>query len=213
MPRDQATSRKVADALYCHTRRAVQSSGLPVLAIDDAQQRGGSFGARLANAFADAFAAGYEHVIAVGGDCPRLHEVDWPLVAAQLNDGNPVLGPTSDARGAYLIGLSRTQFDRETFAALPWQSPNLFGALADHLAHCSGRSPVRLAARSDVNNPHDLRMLVNEASAAVTALVKQLRMALGRTTPAARRVGQPMLATVAHIPSCRAPPVERAVLS
>ncbi len=213
VPRDRATNRRVADALYRHARRAVQSSGLPVLAVDDAQQRGESFGARLANAFMDAFAAGYEHVIAVGSDCPHLHTVDWPAVASQLGDGTPVVGPTSDAHGAYLIGLSRAQFDPHAFAALPWQSPGLLDALMDHLANCSGQSPARLAARSDVNDPRDLRGLVRAASAHLTGLVEQLRTALGHITPDARRAERLAAAGVAHRPSSRAPPVGRAVLS
>jgi len=213
VPRDRATNRKVADALYRHTRRAAQASGLPVLEISDAQQRGDGFGARLANAFADAFAAGYEHVIAVGSDCPRLHEVDWQAVATQLGDGTPVLGPTSDAYGAYLIGLSRAQYDPETFAALPWQSPGLLDALTDHLMKGAGQPLARLAARGDVNDPQDLWTLVRATSSPLTALVEQLRTALGHTaacTPPAKRLAS---ADVTHISPSRAPPVRRTVRS
>ena len=208
MPRDQATSRKVANALYRHTRRTVQASGLPVFEVNDVQQRGDSFGARLANAFADAFAAGYEHIIAVGSDCPRLHEVDWQSVAAQLNDGVPVLGPTSDTHGAYLIGLSRAQFDHEAFAALPWQSPDLLDTLADHLIGRAGQSPARLAAREDINNPRDLWALVHVAVSHLRALIARLRDALGYTVAYPPPVGRIASVDRAHIPSSRAPPAE-----
>jgi len=69
---DYAQSRRVAAAFYDHARRAVADSGLPTIEVNGAQQRGRNFGARLANAVADAFAAGYEHVIAVGNDAEAM---------------------------------------------------------------------------------------------------------------------------------------------
>jgi hypothetical protein len=73
---DYAKNRQVAEAFYEHARQAATDSDFPVLEVNGPQQRGDTFGARLANAFADAFAAGYDRVIAVGNDCPTLHEVD-----------------------------------------------------------------------------------------------------------------------------------------
>ena len=175
---DRAKTQSVADALYRHTLQAGRASGLPVLEVTDAQQRGSDFGTRLANAFADAFAAGYAHVIAVGSDCPRLHEVDWDAVTGQLERGAPVLGPTADGHGAYLIGLSHAQFRRDTFAGLPWQSPDLLGALTQHLRRAAG-SPHLLAARRDVNTPADLAALLAAPAPGLAALVRWLRCILG----------------------------------
>ena len=182
MRRDYAKHRGVAEALYRHTRRAVHDSGLPVLEATDARQRGRGFAARFANAVADAFAQGYEHVVAVGSDCPRLHEVDWAGVAEQLGEGAPVLGPTPGRDGAYLIGLSREQFERDAFEALPWTTPALFSALARHLEAQAGTAPVLLAARDDVNGPGDLLALVRRRSGVPTALRARLRRILGSPT-------------------------------
>jgi len=90
---DYTKNRQVAEAFYEHTRQAVEESAFPVLDVNGAQQRGDDFGTRLANAFTDAFAQGYERVIAVGSDCPRLHEVDWQAAAGRLCAGVPVMGP------------------------------------------------------------------------------------------------------------------------
>ena len=176
---DYAQSRRVAAAFYDHARRAVADSGLPVIEVNSAQQRGRNFGVRLANAVADAFAAGYEHVIAVGNDCPTLHEVDWAAVTEQLEAGRPVLGPTSGHDGAYLIGLSRDQFEHAAFAALPWTTDRLFPALHRHLVAASGAAPVRLAVRDDVNEPAELRALLRRNRAGV--LAARLRRVLGST--------------------------------
>lgn len=177
--RDYAKNRQVAEALYEHTRQAVAESSFPVLEVTDARQRGDSFGARLANAFACAFAAGYDRVIAVGSDCPTLHEVDWQVVADRLDGDAPVLGPTPDQQGAYLIGLTRAQFDRQAFATLPWKSSALFSALSRHLAERAGTEPVRLAPRDDVNGHRDLVALLRHPTSPPRALVVRLRRALG----------------------------------
>lgn len=185
MRQDIAKNREVAEAFYRHTREVVADSGFPVLEVNGTQQRGSDFGTRLANAVADAFAQGYERVIAVGSDCPRLHEVDWAAVADLLDEGTPVLGPTSDRDGTYLIGLRRSQFDKDAFAALPWQSSALFPALTQHLAAQAGGAPALLAPRDDVNGPGDLAALLRSPGASPRGLVEQLRSVLGPTSPVA----------------------------
>ncbi len=177
--KDFAKNRAAAQILYRHTLEGARASGLPVLEVTDDRQRGADFGARLANAFADAFAQGYEHVIAVGSDCPRLHEVDWDAVAAQVAIGTPVVGPTSDQRGAYLIGLRRAQFRREAFAGLPWQSPDLLTALVRHLTHCSQAAPALLPPRRDVNGPQELQSLIRTAAPDLQGLADRLGRVLG----------------------------------
>jgi glycosyltransferase A (GT-A) superfamily protein (DUF2064 family) len=178
---DLATHREVAETFYQHTRQSVEESGLPVLEVTDAQQRGDGFGPRLANAVADAFAEGYEQVIVVGSDCPTLHEVDWSAVTEQVTTGTPVLGPTSDGKGAYLIGLRREHFVRESFEALPWQTPELLSALTHHLATQSGTSPTLLSARHDVNGHRELLSLLRTSTTLPTDLAAQLRRVLGNS--------------------------------
>lgn len=186
---DYAKHRRVAQAFYEHSRQAVVESDLPVVEVNRAQQRGGSFGARLSNAFADAFARGYDHVIAVGSDCPRLHEVDWTTVAEDLEDGVPVLGPTPHQSGAYLIGIPRAQFEREAFAALPWKTSALFSALADHLTDAAGTAPARLAPRGDINNHDDLVACLRGDDLLPSSLRGRLRTVLGAARPEKRTRG------------------------
>jgi hypothetical protein len=210
--RDVEKHRRVAGALFRHARRAVHESGLPVLEATDARQRGHGFSSRFANAVADAFAQGYEHVIAVGSDCPRLHEVDWTGVAEQLREGTPVLGPTPEREGAYLIGLRRDQFERDAFEALPWTTPALFGALARHLEARAGTAPALLAARDDVNGPGDLLALVRRRAGAPAALRARLRRILGAPTEqAAVRAARPARRGTPR--RTRAPPTNEHVAS
>lgn len=183
---DYAKNRQVAEAFYQHASQAVSESGLPVREVNGAQQRGDTFGARLANAAADVFADGYERVIIVGGDCPSLHEVEWGAVADRLDDGTPVLGPTPDHEGAYLIGMTQSQFAPKAFAALPWKAPALFPALARHLEAASGTAPAVLAPRADVNGHDDLMALLHRHSAAPRSLIVRLQRVLGETSRCAK---------------------------
>ena len=177
---DVTKHRRVAEAFYEHSLRAARGSEFPVLEMTDRRQRGTGFGPRFANAVADAFAQGYDRVIAVGSDCPRLHEVDWAGVETQLAEGAPVLGPTPDRDGTYLIGLRREHFEKATFEALPWTTPALFSALAQHLERQSGRAPVLLTPRGDVNGHRDLLALVRRRSGRSIAFLRQIQKILGR---------------------------------
>ncbi|MFP4227401.1 MAG: DUF2064 domain-containing protein [Salinivenus sp.] len=210
VPRDYGTHQRVAEALYEHSRHAVAESELPVLEVNGAQQRGDTFGARLSNAVAAAFARGYDHVIAVGSDCPRLHEVDWSAVDGRLTNGVSVLGPTPGREGAYLIGLTRDQFDREAFAALPWQSPRLFSALRAHLAQGTEDGPVLIASRGDVNGHTDLVALLRNSRGLPPTLLRRLRAALGAGSSTSRTSRPPTRPHVSGRRS-RAPPPPRFV--
>lgn len=152
-----------------------------MLEINGTQQRGRGFGRRLANALADAFAEGYDHLIVVGSDCPRLDEVDWQAVSDNVESGVPVLGPTPDREGTYLIGVSRAHFEREDFAALPWKSTSLLPALARYLRARAERIPARLDARADVNDHEDLVALLRCCPSLLNGLLARLRVLLGPT--------------------------------
>lgn len=208
--KDRPKSRAVADALYRHTLRSVEASDLPVLPITDEQQRGERFGARLTHAVADAFAEGYDRVIVVGSDCPRLHEVDWTEVVEHLEAGQPVLGPTPGRAGAYLIGLTRAHFEAGAFARLPWQSPALFEALDRHLTTRAGTAPALLDPRDDVNSHDELVAFVRRSVAGVAGrvagLVAVLRRVLGRSASGAV-AGRPIDRHVLGSARSRAPPV------
>lgn len=208
MRQDYAKNRRVAAALYEHTRRAATDSGLPVFEVNGAQQRGSTFGARLANAFADAFAEGYDRIIAVGSDCPTLHEVDWSAVTNRLKEGTPVLGPTPDQEGTYLIGLTRAQFEQKAFAALPWKSPALFSALHRHLSTEAGMAPLVLTTRDDVNGHEALLALLDRSPSLSEPLLVRLRQVLGDADRPARSEREPSTRSVLKRRS-RAPPSVR----
>ncbi|RKR83874.1 hypothetical protein BDD43_4089 [Mucilaginibacter gracilis] len=77
---------------------------------------------RIANAFAEVFKLGYQHVIIIGSDCLELDERIIRLAFRQLEHFDSALGPTKDG-GFYLLGMNG--FYPEVFKAKGWGSPNL----------------------------------------------------------------------------------------
>lgn len=174
---------RVVEALNGRAERVLCRSGLPVYRVDESAQRGATFGARLAAATRDVFAAGHASVLIVGNDCLSLSAGLLRSAAQRLRAGRTVLGP--DHRGgSWLIGLQRADFCADRFAALPWQTTGLLPALR---ATLPADSLVLLGRRSDANSLGELLRLARDFSAAVrralAATTAPLRPAVSRNHP------------------------------
>lgn len=111
-----------------------------------------SLGARMAHAFAEAFAAGATHVAIIGTDCPGLTAAHLTQAFQLLTDHDMVLGPADDG-GYYLLGLRQPQpvlFENKT-----WSTPTV---LADTLADAQrlGLRTALLPTLHDVDSAADL---------------------------------------------------------
>jgi len=88
-----------------------------------ARQGSGDLGARLQQAFHEAFAAGWKRVVIIGSDCPYILASDIKMAWALLEKTEVVLGPAQDG-GYWLVGL-RTE-RRELFDGIPWSTDAVF---------------------------------------------------------------------------------------
>jgi len=151
------TNKKVARVLLEQTLTVLRSANLPLFTVYTAQQKGSTFGERLANAFQDAFGAGYQRVICVGSDCPTLSAADLRQAHQALQQHCMVVGPAADG-GAYLIGMHIDCFEPESFSMLNWQTEQVLQELALY----SFRRQARLNGfelleeRADVDSREDL---------------------------------------------------------
>jgi len=128
---------QIVQTLNRHVERITHQTGLPVFIVKGDQQVGETFGERFANAFEGVFAAGYEHVIAIGNDCLSLTRLHLLKAARQFVAGNEVvLGPARDG-GAYIVGISRKAYRRDAFLAIPWQTEGVLSALMSLAEHCT----------------------------------------------------------------------------
>lgn len=100
-------------------------------------QRGESFGERISNAAADAFALGYDEVAVVGNDCPTLAPADVAAAFQRLSCGASLAAAPARDGGAYLIALRAGGINLWDFRNLPWQTPELFRGLLSLCGACA----------------------------------------------------------------------------
>ena len=111
-----------------------------------------SLGARMAYAFAEAFAGGAGRVVIIGTDCPGLTPALLRQAFELLQTHDLVLGPAADG-GYYLLGLR--EFQPDLFADKQWSSASV---LADTLADAARLElrAAQLPVRADVDSARDL---------------------------------------------------------
>lgn len=157
----QKQNLEIASSLILQSSEVVQQSGFPVFHYHEGNQKGNSFGERIANAYQEVFDLGYDAVISVGNDSPEIAQTNWSDIRAQLEKGNSILGP--DLRGGtYLIGITKEIFDKENFQKLSWQSKNIFQELYDYC--CCQSQPTLLKKLRDINSLHDLKKAIQNFS-------------------------------------------------
>lgn len=125
------------------------------------EQVGNDLGARMANAFADAFAEGSERVVLIGIDCPflRAHHLQHALAALSSHD--VVLGPAVDG-GYTLVGLSAPR--PELFREMTWSTGKVFQTTCERIRANSLRLAL-LPRLSDIDRPEDVAEWREHASA------------------------------------------------
>ena len=100
-------------------------------ALQYRQQEGQDLGARMDNAFAEAFSEGCEGIVLVGIDCPYLQPHHLQHAFAALATHDVVLGPAEDG-GYTLVGLSAPQ--SALFCNMEWSTATTRQRIeADHL--------------------------------------------------------------------------------
>ena len=115
-------------------------------------QANGDLGARMAQAFNEAFSAGMGRVIIVGTDIPGLTGGLAKTAFEALTENDLVLGPAKDG-GYYLIGLRKPI--PQLFGGIPWGTgevlPRTLGIAADLKLGVFLLEPL-----DDVDRPEDL---------------------------------------------------------
>ncbi|MEN3334770.1 MAG: uncharacterized protein V7641_4135 [Blastocatellia bacterium] len=116
-------------------------------------QSNGDLGARMRDAFNEAFQQGCERVVIIGTDCPGITSDTLASAFAALLQNDLVLGPASDG-GYYLIGLSRAI--PQLFDGILWGTDSVLR----HTLQIAEAADCRyglLERLDDVDRPEDLR--------------------------------------------------------
>jgi rSAM/selenodomain-associated transferase 1 len=116
-------------------------------------QCGGDLGARMADAFARAFARGASRVALVGTDAPDVARETAALALAALEAADVVLGPAEDG-GYVLVALRAPQ--PQLFSGIEWSTPRVLEETRARAA-AAGLAVRELAPVADLDTLDDLR--------------------------------------------------------
>jgi len=160
---EKSKNQDLASLLIEKSSSAIQAANIPVFHYNESNQKGDSFGERIANAYQEIFDLGYEQVISVGNDCIDLDKISWKEISLSLAAGKSVLGPNKRG-GAYLIGIQKTNFQKKEFEELSWQKNTLYQELADF---CKKNTDLEeLNQFRDINSYYDLRLFTQSKKTA-----------------------------------------------
>lgn len=145
-------------------------------------QSGHDLGARMADAFARAFARGARRVAIVGTDAPGVSRETVDGALSALDTADVVIGPAEDG-GYYLLALRAPR--PELFAGIAWSTPTVCDETFLRAA-VAGLAVHRLPRRRDIDTLEDLRLewpRVEAILAGQPDLLETVRRAAGRTGP------------------------------
>ncbi|MDB4292627.1 TIGR04282 family arsenosugar biosynthesis glycosyltransferase [Maribacter sp.] len=98
--------------------------------FDKKLQEGEDLGVRMANAFTEGFAAGFEKICVIGSDMHDLEQVDLEDAFEGLNDSDYVIGGAEDG-GYYLLGMKK--FNTDLFQNKNWGTETVLEATMSDL--------------------------------------------------------------------------------
>lgn len=114
-------------------------------------QQGSDLGARMALAFKEGFAAGFERIIIIGSDMYDLTTTDIDQAFTALATEEVVIGPAQDG-GYYLLGMTR--FTNAIFQQKAWGTDTV---LKDTLADLHPKNVHQLETRNDIDLYEDIK--------------------------------------------------------
>ena len=168
-------------AMVLDVLRAVQASGLELRLFHDGNtpeqlppawrrraaairpQVDDDLGARMAAAFADCFAAGWDRVLLAGSDLPGLDAPTLLAAVRGLEQDEAVLLPTRDG-GYGLFGLRAAAFSPSFFTDIAWSTDRVLAATLLRLQQGGVRVQL-LPVQGDIDTINDLRSYCRQPAA------------------------------------------------
>ncbi|MCI5057708.1 MAG: DUF2064 domain-containing protein [Flavobacteriales bacterium] len=145
-----------ASILIRNTENTIKRTGLPIFHSHKANQNGRDFGEKLSNAIQEVFEFGFQKVIVIGNDTPKLNTRHIHKTKDLLEQHRFVLGPTHSG-GLYIIGIRKDAFKAKPFISLPWGNSDLANNL---MASFHFNDAYWLKTLSEINNTFQLRQFL-----------------------------------------------------
>lgn len=150
--------RALFDELNASTIRKISRTGLDYIHYSEKEQKGSGFGERFTNAIQEVFDLGYDWIITVGNDTPKLGSIGIIRALSLMEEHDMVIGPSADG-GFYLMGLKKELFNCQAFLKLPWQTSALLRALKE-LIPSESYSWAHLKTMHDLDTPMDIGLML-----------------------------------------------------
>lgn len=160
------------EELTRHTLKTAEASGIPYFLFTEEEQKGNTFGERYTHAIRQIFALGYDGVITIGNDTPSLKAKHLNNAAANLGQGQAVIGPSLDG-GFYLLAIPKSGFSEEEFLSVRWNSSAVFSQMQHYLQARFG-SLVVLDTLIDLDSQSDISLLLDSNASLSFTLKKVL---------------------------------------
>lgn len=159
------------DTLTGITLQTVKKTKLPYFHFTEKEQLGNSFGERFSNAIHKVLSQGFDNVIAIGNDTPKLTTASLLKAEKELNKNKLVLGPSMDG-GFYLMGINKSHFKFEIFKNLPWQTKHIRKSVVHGVTLNQQQQVVFLSMLVDLDTQDDLKKAFNYSLVLPKELVK-----------------------------------------
>lgn len=140
--------------------KTIEKTKLPYFISNETNQFGVGFGDKLTHAIQNLFGKGFENVIVVGNDCVALKSTHILQATKELQTNSLILGSDYDG-GAYLIGVTKKNFDANCFTNLAWQTKHVFRDLQDLYQN---QSIGYLTALNEFNTQSDFKKALDALS-------------------------------------------------
>ena len=151
-------------ALYNKTMAAANATGLPLIVVDEALQKGKSFGEKYCNALEIGFNKGFEKIISIGTDCATL--TTEILLNAHATSSSKNLIGGDDNGGFYLFALHKQQYNRNYFSSFNWCSAHLVKDIFSYFKSKNLQVPAFIQNGLDINSTNDLFKVFKEKNTA-----------------------------------------------
>lgn len=152
--RNTAENQFLLESLKRNALEVAEKTSLPLFHYNETDQRGKTFGERIANSISSIFEKGYRKVIVMGSDCPDIAVKDIRIAEKILSENKMAIGP--DQRGGtFLLGLTTEMFDSGRLANLNWQTTELLDSI-ELYASALQHEVTYLDQKFDLNEEKDL---------------------------------------------------------
>ncbi|MFK7848993.1 MAG: TIGR04282 family arsenosugar biosynthesis glycosyltransferase [Rhodothermales bacterium] len=140
------------------------------------EQKGAGLGARMANAFAETFVAGYAQAVIIGTDHPTLPAAFIAQAYGVLDGANALsIGPSEDG-GYYLLGMNT--FYPQLFHDMSYSHEKVFEQTLDRADETQAAIHI-LPVWYDVDDPDTLRRLFGDVKISDLPLLRTREVLAG----------------------------------